>query len=333
MHHDIDYWTVTNRSREPPQIGTILLAYVENIRSFDKIDVSLRPIGFDKTVVVRNQILDALETIQSEMNMKADKANTEATVEATATASLPLGDRSSSEHIWSLFPGMSKIQYKSGISMLLREGAIIVHDYTMQLVPLSQRPIQAKTVKTKAYSGKAPKGWRVPSDDCVLFVANLPYECTDLQLAEQVEAVIGNGKIAKISLHGNTAAASTVYYEPEVDGDQQQQLLLSSSSRGNAVHNGNAHIEFFTAVDAEIAMKVLRNVIIINNRLLRFEPVNRESRSNSHAVTTATTTARLPNSLLSTVTSYASHAKVDKNSWTTVFVAGLPYKVIKTNKQ
>ena len=44
-----------------PQVGQTVTAYVQNVRTDGKVDVALRPVGFDKVLFARNKILEALK--------------------------------------------------------------------------------------------------------------------------------------------------------------------------------------------------------------------------------------------------------------------------------
>ena len=112
LRTEIAYWIELHGYE--PALGEIIPAFVQNIRNDQKVDVSLRPIGYDKVVESRDKIMKSLEE--------------------TGTGTLPLGDKSLPEDIWKTFPGMSKGQFKSGIGALLREGAITISTNEMTYV-------------------------------------------------------------------------------------------------------------------------------------------------------------------------------------------------------
>ena len=75
-------------------------------------------------------------------------------------------------------------QYKAGIGALLREGAIVVTEDSLTLVPEADR----KPMPAEPYSGKSPRGWAAP-DAAVLFVGNLAFNVDKMELAAAIEQV------------------------------------------------------------------------------------------------------------------------------------------------
>ena len=173
LRHEIEYWVQLNGYE--PALGEVLPGFVLNVREGGKVDVTLRPVGYDKVTEARDKILAALELSTGQV--------------------LPLGDKSTPEEVWAAFPGMSKSQYKSGIGALLREGAIEIKVDQMTFVPLGSRvPLLGEP-----YNGKSPRGWRAP-DDATLFIGNLPFFSTTTSLARAIEDKVGFGKIASVKI-------------------------------------------------------------------------------------------------------------------------------------
>ena len=198
LRTEIAYWIELHGYE--PALGEIIPAFVQNIRNDQKVDVSLRPIGYDKVVESRDKIMKALEE--------------------SSTGSLPLGDKSLPEDIWKTFPGMSKGQFKSGIGALLREGAIIISTNEMTYVKEGERvPLQAEP-----WNGKSPRGWRAP-DDATLFIGNLAFASTATSLARAIEDKIGYGKIASIKVSSDLDTgrskgfAHVDFYDADVAAD------------------------------------------------------------------------------------------------------------------
>ena len=126
---------------------------------------------------------------------------------------LNIGDKSTPEEIWEMFPGMSKSQFKGAVGALLREGIITTSPDKLTLV----EPDERVPLKPQPYNGKAPQGWRA-KDDAILFIANLPftagtyhYYCISpsppssslldkFDLAKVIEAKIGYGKLASVKI-------------------------------------------------------------------------------------------------------------------------------------
>eukprot|EP00597_Dinobryon_sp_UTEXLB2267_P004962 CAMPEP_0170063866 /NCGR_PEP_ID=MMETSP0019_2-20121128/4575_1 /TAXON_ID=98059 /ORGANISM="Dinobryon sp., Strain UTEXLB2267" /LENGTH=484 /DNA_ID=CAMNT_0010270407 /DNA_START=61 /DNA_END=1515 /DNA_ORIENTATION=- len=297
LNHELDYWKVLHE-REP-NVGEMLTAYVQNTRLDGKLDITLRPIGYDKVTEARNQLMTYLENPLS-----------------NTPGSLPLGDKSTPEQIWSIFPGLSKGQFKSAVGLLLREGAIVTSPDTLQLVPVSDR----KPMAALPYSGKSPKGWRPPAD-CTLFLGNLPFTVDDMEVAAAVEAVIGTGKLASVKV--------------SKDAD-------SGESRGFG------HLEFFEANFAEEALTKLRG-LKVDGRPVRIDRKRRADEISSTVSTRKPSPSdatswkqskdqkpyekRTSSSPSTTPISNGNRdrkkdtSEVDMKSWCTVYVGELPYKI------
>lgn len=175
LQQEVDFLIQSSGGSFDPQIGDTVTGYVLYVRDDGKMDVSLRPIGFNRFQSASDAIL--------------------ATLKASPSKSLDIGDKSSPEMIMSRLPGMSKNMYKAGLSSLLREGVIEISEFEMILVPENQR----KPVDAAPYSGKTPRGFK-PTDSTTLFVANFPYTTTEEELAAAIEEEIGYGKLAKLKL-------------------------------------------------------------------------------------------------------------------------------------
>ena len=119
------------------------------MRDDGKINVSLRPVGYDKVTTARGQVLAALEAPTY-----------------GGKGELTLGDKSTPEAIWEVLPGLSKGQFKSAVGALLREGAVIITAEHMTLVPVSKREPMSK----QPYNGKSPQGFKVCSYKTYLFL-------------------------------------------------------------------------------------------------------------------------------------------------------------------
>jgi CvfB-like winged helix domain/SAP domain len=154
LQDQLDYWVALN-GREP-RVGEVLNAYVQKVRDDGKLDIALRPVGYDKVTEARDRILEALEQSKS--------------------GSLPVGDKSSPEDVWAQFPGMSKGQFKTGIGALLREGAVKTSEFVLTLIPKSERVPMA----AQPYSGKSPRGWVAP-EGSTLFIGNLPFTTDNMR--------------------------------------------------------------------------------------------------------------------------------------------------------
>ena len=170
-----------------PLIGDTIAVYVQNIRDDGKLDLSLRPIGFDKFQSSSDTIIAVLKKATN---------NT-----------LPLGDRSLPDDIKRLIPGMSKNVYKAGISALLRDGAIELTENTMTLIPENKR----NKVIAAPYDGKTPRGFK-PTDATTIFISNFPYETTEQELAECIEDKLGFGHLAKLKLATDRATGRPAGY-------------------------------------------------------------------------------------------------------------------------
>lgn len=92
-------------------VGDRLMVYVKKVRDDDRIDVSVRPIGYAKVGGVEDSIVERLRLSGGELNV---------------------GDRSSPELIRELF-GCSKKSFKMAIGGLYRDGVIEIFDRGIRL--------------------------------------------------------------------------------------------------------------------------------------------------------------------------------------------------------
>ena len=175
LRQEVDFLKQSSNGEFDPQIGDTVTGYILYTRDDGKLDVSLRPIGFERFQSASDAILTALKS--------------------SPTRTLDIGDKSSPDMIMARLPGMSKNMYKSGISALLREGAIEIKEFEMTLIPEKDR----NPIESAPYSGKTPRGFK-PSDVTTLFIANFPYTTTEEELAAYIEEEIGFGKLAKLKL-------------------------------------------------------------------------------------------------------------------------------------
>merc|ERR1711862_411387 len=84
--------------------GEVLKAYVDRSREDGKIDVSLRPIGYDKALILAEKILDRLEWSPNGL--------------------INVGDKSSPKEIGREFPGASKAAFKKAVANLYKSGKV-----------------------------------------------------------------------------------------------------------------------------------------------------------------------------------------------------------------
>jgi RNA recognition motif-containing protein len=175
LQDELNYYALLKGSEPLP--GEQIEAYVLSIRDDGKINVSLRPVGYDKVAHARSQVLAVLENPESEGQVN-------------------VGDKSTPKEIWNTFPGLSKGQFKAAVGALLREGAITITKDTMTLVPERDRtPMPAKP-----YDGKSPQGFKVSPDGATLFMGNLDFGLDEMSLAQAIEFEIGHGHLARVKI-------------------------------------------------------------------------------------------------------------------------------------
>ena len=174
LQQEVTFWSALNNGQ--PDIGETLNAYILNVREDGKLDVTLRPVGYDKVLLARELILS---TVHQHDGL------------------LPVGPKSSPDVIWKILPGMSKGNFKNAAGKLVNEGVVVIDakGKALRFVPENER-VEAPKLP---FSGKSPRGWRAP-DGCTIFVANIPFSTDGMMLAEAIEAKIGYGHIAALKL-------------------------------------------------------------------------------------------------------------------------------------
>lgn len=175
LQQEVTYWSAVNGGQ--PDIGQTLEAYVLNLREDGKLDVTLRPVGYDKILRGSEKIMQKIK--ESEGGV------------------FPLGPKSSPDDVWKVIPGMSKREFKSSVGKIVNEGAaeIVDEGKGLRFVPENERVEAPKA----PYSGKSPRGWRAP-EGCTIFVANIPFTMDNMDLAGIVESRIGYGQIASVKV-------------------------------------------------------------------------------------------------------------------------------------
>ena len=130
LQDHIQYWSAV-QGRDP-EIGEVCDAFIEKVRDDGKLDIAFRPRGYSKVLLATSQILKSLEA---------------------SGGRLAVGARTTPEQIWSMWPGMSKGEYKTGIGALLRDGTVVTTDHELTLVPVKERvPLPAQVGSRDALS-------------------------------------------------------------------------------------------------------------------------------------------------------------------------------------
>jgi len=272
LRHEIELYETTHGAA--PEIDEVVDAWVLKVREDGKVDVSLRPVGYNKVLLARDELLARLESPDCKDGV------------------LLLGDRSTPEEIASIFPGMSKGQYKTGVGALLREGAIVITESSITLVPANKRVAMA----AEPYSGKSPRGWR-PPEGCTVFVGNLPFELTSMELARAFEKRIGFGLLASVRI--------------ATDPD-------SGRSRGFG------HVDFFTVESAKEAMGKI-NGLRVDGRDIRVEETKRAEERPAFPKEPRDWGESSAYGRQSPSKLGAAGGADGQDNWCTVFVGGLPY--------
>ena len=290
LQQELTYWSALNDGQ--PDIGETLNAYILNVREDGKLDVNLRPVGYDKVLAARDRILAA-------------------TRDGTTTAEgkklpgwLQVGPRSSPDEIWKHLPGMSKGEFKAAAGKLINEGAFTLEEEgkALRFVPQDER-IQAPKLP---FSGKSPRGWRAP-DGCTIFIANIPFSVTNMELAQAVEARIGLGHIAALKMGTDPATAKS---------------------------RGFGHIEFFTKEQTNAAVEKLKGMRL-NGRELRFEipyrdaghEGGRKERRAPRDWGASSQFGRRDTSGRPLRKTSSEHGRVNSEAWATVYAGNLAYSV------
>jgi RNA recognition motif-containing protein len=180
LQQEVTYWSAVNGGQ--PDIGQTLDAYILNIREDGKLDVTLRPVGYDKVMHGSNKVMDAIKNAPGGV--------------------LGLGPKSSPDQVWELLPGMSKREFKSSVGKIVNDGAAEIVDEGKGLRYIAENErVQAPKLP---FSGKSPRGWRAP-EGCTIFVANVPFTMDNMDLASIIEAKIGYGQIAALKVSTDPA--------------------------------------------------------------------------------------------------------------------------------
>jgi hypothetical protein len=116
-NYEIDMWT--SKNKRVPSINEIIVGYVESI-DLNKISFSLRKKGYARVTEVADVILNYL--LNNSSSQKID-----------------LGKESSSDEIKSLFPFLSKNEFKLATDHLKRLGTIDINVNQINLIPINQR--------------------------------------------------------------------------------------------------------------------------------------------------------------------------------------------------
>ncbi len=59
MPQEVAFWSALHGTE--PHAGSTVTAYVQNVREDGKVDVALRPVGFDKVLRARERVVESLE--------------------------------------------------------------------------------------------------------------------------------------------------------------------------------------------------------------------------------------------------------------------------------
>lgn len=110
---DDKYWGLIHASdiSQPLKIGKKLEGYIKQPRADGKLDISLKPLGYQKTGQLSDVIFEKL---------------------GQAGGSIPLGDKSPAEDIEAYF-GVSKRVFKMAIGKLYKEKKILIEKDSIQL--------------------------------------------------------------------------------------------------------------------------------------------------------------------------------------------------------
>ena len=116
-NYEIDMWT--SKNQRIPSINEIIVGYVESI-NLNKISFSLRKKGYPRVTEVADVILNYLLN-----NCSSQK--------------IDLGKESSSDEIKSIFPFLSKNEFKLATDHLKRLGTIDINVNRINFIPTNQR--------------------------------------------------------------------------------------------------------------------------------------------------------------------------------------------------
>lgn len=302
LQQDIVYWQASNGAE--PRPGETIPAFVESVRKDGKINVSLRPVGYDKIESARRQLQELLEAQPGDHKV------------------LNLGDKSTPDEIWAVLPGVSKGYFKHAVGYLLRLGAVVVEANQMTYVPEGKRVPMA----AQPWSGKTPRGWKFP-EGATLFAANLAFSTDALTLAEAVEKKIGLGKIAKVEVRKDPDSgksrgfAYVCFFTPE---QAAQALQTLGGARGLRVDGREVRLE----MQAPLAERASKESSSGNGGETATAqgnsaaPVKREAPRDWGASSLYGIKGAAAASSAS-----SSSSRRDSSEWHTVYAGDLPYKV------
>jgi uncharacterized membrane protein YgcG len=235
LQQEVTYWSAVNGGQ--PDIGQTLEAYVLNIREDGKLDVTLRPVGYDKVLRGSEKIMQKIR--ESEGGV------------------FPLGPKSSPEDVWRVLPGMSKREFKSSVGKIVNEGAaeIVDEGRGLRFVPENERVVAPKV----PYSGKSPRGWRAP-EGCTIFVANIPFTMDNMDLAGVVESRIGYGHIASVKVSVDHLTGKTRGFAHLEFFEQEATQKALSTLKGLRANGRELRFELpYSELDAEESERVKRS--------------------------------------------------------------------------
>eukprot|EP00596_Hydrurales_sp_CCMP1899_P004066 CAMPEP_0119043644 /NCGR_PEP_ID=MMETSP1177-20130426/24396_1 /TAXON_ID=2985 /ORGANISM="Ochromonas sp, Strain CCMP1899" /LENGTH=473 /DNA_ID=CAMNT_0007012211 /DNA_START=376 /DNA_END=1797 /DNA_ORIENTATION=- len=181
------------------EVGEILEGFVERVREDGKIDVSIRPLGVSRIVVVKQLVLDAIE--------------------GSPVGSIPVGDKSTPVEIASYFHGISKKDFKNAIGSLYREGLVspgglITSSVAEEDVNTSR--IQAEATKKSTAAIKKPSVLPSERDSSrSIFIGNLPNKVTREDVLQLVIKKLGKDVVTdlRLSLDENKRPRGFAYLE------------------------------------------------------------------------------------------------------------------------
>jgi RNA recognition motif-containing protein len=175
LQQEVAFWSALNGGQPDP--NQAITGYIQNVRDDGKLDIALRPIGYDKILNAQERILQVIKSTENNI--------------------LNIGPKSTPNEIWECIPGISKSDLKAAVGRMVIDGMVVMEDEgrALKLVPEEERVKRPK----QPWNGKSPRGWRAP-EGCVLFIANIPYTLNARVLATYIEERIGFGHIAALKL-------------------------------------------------------------------------------------------------------------------------------------
>jgi len=304
LQQDIVYWQASSGAE--PRPGETIPAFVESVRKDGKINVSLRPVGYDKIESARRQLQETLEAQPGDVKV------------------LNLGDKSTPDDIWAVLPGVSKGYFKHAVGYLLRLGAVVVEANQMTLVPEDKRVPMA----AQPWSGKTPRGWKFP-EGATLFAANLAFSTDAMTLAGAVEKKIGLGKIAKVEVRKDPDSGKSrgfayiCFFTPE---QATQALQTLGGAKGLRVDGREVRLEMQAPVAERASKETTAGAETTTAEGDAVAPAKREPRdwgaSSLYGIKGAAAASSASSS-----SSSSSTGKRDTSEWHTVYAGDLPYRV------